>query len=73
MMKSHSCFPRLRREMKSEIRNPKAERNPKPEVRFVGAVSQGWRDQHIQDTCLASDFGFQISFGLRELGIRISS
>ena len=50
---------------KSEVRNPKAERNPKPEVR----ISERYLEVNN------SEFGFRISFGFRasEFGFRLAA
>jgi hypothetical protein len=58
--------------LKSEIRNPKSERPPKPEARGIDftALSADYRfDSGAQRE---SDFGFQASFGFRRFGFRVS-
>lgn len=59
--------------MKFEIRNLKSERSSKPEAGIIGAFPRGAFNKHLNDVRLVSDFGFRISFELRQFGIRTSS
>jgi hypothetical protein len=54
-------------EMKSEIRNPKSEGNPKTEIRKISLAL-------VAELCGLSDFDFRISDFLRisDFGFRIS-
>ena len=65
---------------KSEIRNPRSERNPKPEIRNPNIVARAQRNPagkvrsfHLKGV-RRSPFGFRISgfFRISDLGFRIS-